>query len=138
MAEPRSTPPIPFVHSTPIFCVKNGARALEFYVDVLGFEISWQWSDDEGFDGGAPTFACVRRGDVAIFLGEERQGNPGAWVMVNVPTAADVDRVCAEVRARGAEILEEPDDCSWGMREVWIKDLDGNVLRIGAPSPEAG
>ena len=128
---------IPFTFATPILSVEDGAQSLEHYVQVLGFEVAWQWSDDRGFDeGGAPTFMCVCRGEVSLFLAEKCQGQPGGWVMLNVKATSDVDAVYEELAAKGARILEPPRDCSWGMRELWVQDLDGNVLRIGAPVSE--
>jgi uncharacterized glyoxalase superfamily protein PhnB len=121
-----------FNHCTPIFCVTDLTHSLEHYRDVLGFEIAWQWSDDQAFEGGSPTFACVCRGEVSIFLGHQRQGSPGAWVSLHLPHPDDVDRVHTEYLASGARVVEPPSDRSWGLREMWVEDLDGNTFRIGS------
>lgn len=125
---------IGFTHSTPILCVNDLARSLEHYTSVLGFEVQWQWSEEQAFDEtAAPTFGCVRRGEVAIFLCQQGQGKPGAWISLHLPSREDVDAVHAELAAAGAKIAEPPCDRSWGMREALVEDLDGNTFRIGAP-----
>ena len=48
---------------TPVLCVNDMIASLAHYEQVLGFEIAWQWSDTEAFEGPEkPTFACVCRG----------------------------------------------------------------------------
>ena len=39
-------------------------------------------------------------------------------------------------KSSGVEILSEPEDMPWGMREFNIKDLNGHRLRFGRNSPE--
>ena len=34
-------------------------------------------------------------------------------------------------------VEEGPVDQTWGMREVYVKDRDGNTLRFGSPIPKA-
>jgi uncharacterized glyoxalase superfamily protein PhnB len=41
---------------------------------------------------------------------------------------ADVDRLHAELSARGAIVQLPPTDQTWGTRETGIRDPDGNVL----------
>ena len=40
-------------------------------------------------------------------------------------------------RASGANILEPPEDRTWGMRELLVADIDGNTFRIGCGSEGA-
>jgi len=42
-----------------------------------------------------------------------------------------VDALAAELRARGAEILDEPEDRVYGQRELVIRDCNGLVLAFG-------
>ncbi len=128
----------PFTFCTPIFSVSDLSASLVHYREVLGWTVEWQWSDEAQFEGGAPTFACVRRGEVTLFLGQERQGSPGSWIFLNVATLADLEALHDELSAKGARIAEPPSDCPWGMREMLVQDLDGNTLRIGAPAGEGG
>lgn len=118
---------------TPVLCVSNLSQSLKHYETVLGFDISWQWSEGEAFDEGEkPTFACVSRGEICIFLCERGQGNPGSWICLNVEDRAALDSVYREYQARTADIVEAPTDCPWGMREMLVRDPDGNTFRIGS------
>lgn len=120
---------------TPIFCVTDLVKSLAYYQDVLGFDISWTWSEDDAFDEKVqPTFACVCRGKCSLFLCEQGQGNPGAWVFFNLDTIQDLQTIYQEYQASGADIVEAPEDHSWGMCELVVKDLDGNIFRIGCQS----
>lgn len=117
---------------TPILCVSDLPGSLEHYEQTLGFEIAWRWSETEAFETpDHPTFACVCRGDISLFLCENGQGNPGSWICLNVRNADELDALHQEYRRSSADIAEPPSDRSWGMREMLIRDPDANVLRIG-------
>ena len=42
----------------------------------------------------------------------------------------DVDALHAELVAKGARIVTGPVDQTWGSREVYVKDADGNCIRF--------
>jgi uncharacterized glyoxalase superfamily protein PhnB len=122
-----------FTSLTPVLCVNDLAASLTHYERVLGFTRLWQWSSERAFEEPArPTFACVERGECALFLCEKGQGTPGAWICLNVCTLAELDALYAEYQQSGAAIVEPPHDCTWGMREMLVHDLDGNTFRMGA------
>lgn len=117
---------------TPIFCVSDLNLSLDYYAKTLGFEVNWVWSEQKAFDEKEkPTFACICRGEISIFLCENGQGNPGAWLCLNLSSAEALQKIYTEYRNNSALIVEEPQDCSWGMREMVVEDPDGNTLRIG-------
>lgn len=126
-----------FTWLTPVLCVTDLRKSLIHYEQVLGFEVSWQWSEDDAFEQASkPTFACVTRGDCSIFLCDNGQGNLGAWLCLNLGTLEELDQVFWEYKESGANIVEAPTDCSWGMREMLVQDLDGNVFRVGCQLEE--
>jgi catechol 2,3-dioxygenase-like lactoylglutathione lyase family enzyme len=45
----------------------------------------------------------------------------------------DADALYAEFAARGIK-CSAPEDRSWGVREFYVTDSNGNLLRIGGPS----
>jgi hypothetical protein len=59
----------------PILNVKNFAASMNYYIDQLGFKKKWDW-------GNPPSFGCVARGTVEIFLSEGGQGQPGMWMSI--------------------------------------------------------
>jgi uncharacterized glyoxalase superfamily protein PhnB len=44
----------------------------------------------------------------------------------------DLDAAFEKVRASGAEILEEPTQQPWGVRDFAVRDPSGNLVRIQA------
>ena len=97
----------PFTWVTPIFCVQDLAASLDHYENVPGFDVHWKWSESNEFEETArPTFACVRRGEVNLFLCEQGQGHPGAWVMFNVNDRSEVEAIHGEYEESGANIIE--------------------------------
>lgn len=122
---------VSFGSSTPIVRAADVTASLAYYRRALGFELHWQWSQ-EGFDRGAPTVGCVRRGDFHLIV-SQHQGAFGTWVLVRLDSPRDVDALDVELRASGALALQHPRDEPWGARELKVEDPDGNVLRFSAP-----
>jgi catechol 2,3-dioxygenase-like lactoylglutathione lyase family enzyme len=110
--------------------------SVEFYRDVLGAEQVDGW--DGGPDNRGAIFA-VGGGFVEViarppadWIGElgrprdERRGPADAgWLLVEVE---DVDEFHARLRKRGANVVEEPRDLSWGHRDFGVRDPGGLLL----------
>ena len=72
----------PFEHAEPILCVTDMARAVKYYVEVLGFENA---------DWGGDDFTCVTRDGAAIYLCEgDEQGQTGSWAWIGVENVENV------------------------------------------------
>ena len=99
--------------------VEAMARALGFYVGVLGFSNA-PWGD------GA--FTSVTRDEAGLYLSRQSQGKGEAWVWIGV---ADVDALHAELVAKGVAIRMAPTTYPHA-REMHVADPDGNVLRFGS------
>lgn len=119
-----------FESSVPVLNVKNVPASIAYYVDKLGFHKEWDW-------GSPPTFACVFRDAVRIFLCEGAQGAPGMWISIFIH---DVDALYADYKKSGAIIRQAPANFPWGLREMNVQDIDGHRLRIGseATGPDDG
>lgn len=52
----------------------------------------------------------------------------------DVPKATDVDALYHELKARGANTLNEPKDYPYGMRDFDVNDIDGNQMCFGMES----
>ncbi len=50
----------------------------------------------------------------------------------------DCDAVHGQARKIGAEIIAAPTDMPYGQRRMLLRDPDGTVLDISAPTPRAG
>ncbi|MCU1285846.1 MAG: putative lactoylglutathione lyase [Acidobacteriales bacterium] len=113
-----SLPPMAFGGVNPIFRVADLKKSLDYYINVLGFKVNWEY----------PYIASVSRGRCGIFLSEGDQGNPGAWVWIGVE---DCETVFQELSAKGAKVRNPPSNYPWAL-EMQVEDLDGNVMRIGS------
>ncbi|WP_282696874.1 VOC family protein [Streptomyces sp. CC208A] len=121
--------------------VDDHEAALGFYRDALGFEIR----KDVDFGGMRwVTLGSPAQPDVEIVL-EPPLADPGATEEdreavaellakgllrgVNLRTA-DVDAAFEKVRAAGADVLQEPIDQPYGVRDCAFRDPAGNMIRI--------
>ena len=121
-ADPGEQSPNRFESAVPILNVKSVPASLDYYVETLGFRKAWDW-------GTPPTFACVHRDEVSIFLCQDGQGGPGTWISVFLH---DVDALHEEYKRRGAVIRQAPTNFPWGLREMNVEDPDGHRLRLGS------
>ena len=114
----------------PTLDVSSLGQSLTFYVERLGFELRWGWSDGDGFEGGEPTFVCIASGDAVLFLAQGDVGS-GARLFIEVPFVEEVDELAerlTDLRFK-SPLTDEP----WGSREFSIEDPDGNELRFSCP-----
>ncbi len=121
----------------PNLLVGDLAASVAFYVDVLGFRVGWRWSDRQARflaedEPTEPGTALVGRDRVQLMF-TQVAGAHTTRLHLDVPSAAQVDRLFAEWSGRGAEIAEPPFVRPWGMYELRLHDPDGNVLRVSAP-----
>jgi predicted enzyme related to lactoylglutathione lyase len=124
--------------------VDDHDKALAFYRDALGLEVR----NDVAFEGmrwvsvGSPS-----QPDVEIVL-EPPVADPGASDADKQAAAEllakgllrgvifrteDVDAMFERVRAAGGEVLQEPMDMPYGVRDCAFRDPAGNMLRISQP-----
>ena len=109
--------PIPILRSF------DEAKAREFYVDFLGFEVYFE----HRFDPDAPLYMGVHLGNCFLHLSEHHgDACPGAAIRVEVE---DVDAYCATLNAKAYTnarpgVMEQ----SWGFRDMAIADPAGNRI----------
>jgi uncharacterized glyoxalase superfamily protein PhnB len=115
--------------------------ALAFYRDTLGFEVR----NDVGYEGMRwITVGPADQPDTAIVLNPP-EANPGltdderntiAEMMAKgtyggiVLATADLDGVFSRLESSGAEIMQEPMDQPYGVRDCAVRDPAGNMIRI--------
>jgi catechol 2,3-dioxygenase-like lactoylglutathione lyase family enzyme len=130
---------IQITYLTPLIEVFNMLRSLEFYRDILGFEVhmdsgggdnaSWVWITKDGthlmlndqYEPGhvpaAPPAERVKwHKDTCIYFGCE-----------------DVDAAYDELRAKGVE-LGPPTIAPYGMKQLYLKDPDGYGICFQLPT----
>lgn len=115
--------------------------SLAFYRDVLGFEVR----NDVGYQGmrwitvgpvGQPDTSIVLHPPAATpGLTDDEKSMileliaKGSYFGVNL-ASADVDATFATLEAAGAEVVQEPTDQPYGVRDCAFRDPAGNMLRI--------
>jgi uncharacterized glyoxalase superfamily protein PhnB len=113
--------------------------ALDFYRDVLGFEVA---NDVDMGDGMRWITVTPVGSEVSIVLtpvgaGESdddretmadllAKGVLGGLVLATDDLDADFERIAAS----GADIVQEPMDQPWGVRDAAFRDPAGNQLRL--------
>ena len=130
-AEPAPTPRAARVlNASPILLVADVVKAAEYYADKLGFKAPRMWGDP-------PNFCMPQRDQCIVAL---NQVGPDAGYRANASFEGrfdvyfdvdDADALFAEFSAKGADIVCEPEDMPYWMREFQVRDLDGHLLAFG-------
>lgn len=109
----------------PVLHVSNTAVAFEFY-SRLGFSQRSAYRFDEAQPD--PCYMGLKRDDVTLHISSfAEDAVPGGAVFLIVE---DVDALHMELKAKGVVIDLEPTDQSWGNREMYVNDPDGNSIRF--------
>jgi catechol 2,3-dioxygenase-like lactoylglutathione lyase family enzyme len=115
--------------------------SLAFYRDVIGFEVR----NDVGQDtirwitvgpvgdpgsaivlyppGGDPNVTAEERATIAEMMAK------GTFTMITLATP-DLEGTFERLAAAGAEVVQEPTDQFYGIRDAAIRDPAGNMIRI--------
>jgi catechol 2,3-dioxygenase-like lactoylglutathione lyase family enzyme len=121
--------------------VDDPDRALAFYRDTLGLELR---NDVGKGDFRWLTVGAGSQPDVAVVLTNYLNGSPADQDAVAELIAKgalngvhfhsdDLDATFEQLRAAGAEIVQEPTDQPWGTRDLAVRDPSGNMVRIDQP-----
>jgi catechol 2,3-dioxygenase-like lactoylglutathione lyase family enzyme len=117
-------------------------EALAFYRDTLGFEVR----DDVGYGGmrwitvgpkGQPGTSIILEPPAPPGCGitdDERRTiaemmAKGSYAHITLATA-DLDGTFARLEAGGAEVVQEPAEQPYGIRDCAFRDPAGNLIRI--------
>jgi uncharacterized glyoxalase superfamily protein PhnB len=110
----------------PVFHVSNAQAAQEFYCGKLAFKREFAHRGDESLPD--PCYVGISRDGVWLHLSSfSGDAVPGGVTNLVVD---DVDKLHAEFVAKNVTIAVEPVDQTWGTREMYVKDPDGNCLRF--------
>ena len=127
--------------------VDDHEAALTFYRDVLGFTVTQDVSMGEyrwlsvatptqpeleitiQSVGGGPGTSAEDRASMDTLLAK-------GLMSPLIFSCADVDALFEHVRASGAEVLQEPADQFYGVRDCAFRDPAGNMLRFKTPLPQ--
>jgi len=115
-----------FKMAIPVLHVSSAAAAEDFYCNRLGFCRDFAYRiDDTAAD---PCYMGLSRDGVKLHVSSfSGDAVPGGVVFLLVD---DVDTLHKQLVAQGVAIALEPTEQSWGNREMYVKDPDGNSLRF--------
>ncbi|KAA8671353.1 VOC family protein [Clostridium sp. MT-14] len=117
--------------------VSNMRIMVEFYKNILGFEIHW--------DGKEPNVMLKKDGILFMFYGRNdfekmtnkrfnyANGINGHYeIALSVPKHEDVDLVYENIISKGVDSVMKPTTEPWGQRTCYIADPEGNLIEIGS------
>ncbi|MEU4606231.1 VOC family protein [Kribbella sp. NPDC023972] len=114
--------------------------AIAFYRDVLGFEVR----NDVGYEGmrwitvgpvGQPVGIVLYPPEATPGLTDDERRTitemmaKGTYASINLATP-DLDATFAKIEATNAEVVQEPTDQPYGVRDCAFRDPAGNMVRI--------
>jgi len=107
----------------PIFRIFDEAKAREFYIDWLGFQIDWE----HRFDAGAPLYMQVSRGDIKLHLSEHHgDACPGSKAFIDFENLEEYHR---ELTAKNYKYNRPSLEIApWNARTVTVIDPFHNQL----------
>ncbi len=130
--------------SSCFIAVDDHDKALAFYRDVLGLEVRL----DVAYEGmrwvtvGAPSqpdVNIVLEPPIADPNGTDADKEAAAELLAKgllrgvIFDTDDCDATFEKIRAAGAEVVQEPIDMPYGVRDCAFRDPSGNMLRFAQP-----
>ncbi len=125
------------------------AASLAFYRDTLGFEVRGEveyggmhWNTVGPPDQPAVSIVLHPPGADPGVTDDERRTiaemmAKGTYASINLATA-DLDSTFEHLQAKDADIVQEPIDQQWGIRDCALRDPAGNMIRIQELAHAAG
>lgn len=104
--------------------------SLGFYTGILGFEIKYPGTTDD------EPVITIKNGEAEIMLSVMDGSISTVYVNIDNPDelfATFISRGLDTSRKKKSPVHQGPLDQTWGMREFYVTDADGNTLRFGCP-----
>jgi catechol 2,3-dioxygenase-like lactoylglutathione lyase family enzyme len=122
-----------FLQVTPFLHVADLQKALDFFVDILGFTVPFR----------QPGYAYIHRETVGFRLLEAEEGEaaPGRRRFAYYIDVRDVDALYAELKPKLDTLppadVHGPMDKPYGQRELLVLAPDGELIAFGMAIPQA-
>jgi lactoylglutathione lyase len=111
--------------------VEDLAAAREFYLAVFGLAVHYEDEDSVVFDLGNTLVNLLKASEAADLIAPATVGAADAGSRLQLTIDVDdVDAVCADLKARGVELLNGPMDRPWGVRTASFRDPAGHIWEI--------
>ncbi len=112
-----------FGKTTPIIRIFDEAKAREFYVDFLGFQVDWE----HRFEASLPLYMQISKDACVIHLSEHHGDcSPGAAVRIETH---ELELFQKELLAKQYKYARPGiEEMPWGSRDMCVHDPFGNRL----------
>ena len=102
-----------------------------FYQDVFGLPVHYEDETSAVFDFGNTLINLLQATEAPELIEPARVAPPDAGSRMQFTIDVDdVDAMCAELTARGVELLNGPIDRPWGIRTASFRDPAGHIWEI--------
>ena len=110
-------------HASAVFPVEDPLSTAQYYQDILGFEITFQWEDP-------PSYVVIKRDDAVGIHFTKKEGDfkPSDTHVSLAIFVHDVDALYEEYQKSGANITSPIGDRDYGMRDFDVTDPNGFIL----------
>jgi catechol 2,3-dioxygenase-like lactoylglutathione lyase family enzyme len=118
--------------------VEDLEQSKVFYQDVFGLSVFFEDANSAvfKFENTLINLLKVSAAQDLIEPGVVASPRAGSRFQFTIPVD-DVDAACAELRARGVELLNGPMNRPWGIRTASFTDPGGHIWEIAQPLPRA-
>jgi len=110
-----------------------------FYGEVIGFDVKEDLGNYVEFSSSGVRFALYQRAEMLNATGETSYGEmpKGHRFELAIPAGSpeDVERLYADVVAKGARPVKPPKMMPWGRSTAFIADPDGNIHELYSLKP---
>jgi catechol 2,3-dioxygenase-like lactoylglutathione lyase family enzyme len=105
--------------------------AKRFYREVFGLPIAYEDDNSAVFDFGNMIINLLKTTAAHELIEPAVVASPDAGSRLQLTIQVDdVDAMCAELTARGVELLNGPMDRPWGIRTAAFRDPGGHIWEI--------
>lgn len=120
--------------------VKDFAKCFKFYTEQLGLESAWG-DETSGYAyfkvaDGIEGLALFASDSMAPSVGNEDKQQPVAMREKSMLAFCvdNVDETFVALKAKGVTFINEPTDMpDWGMRSVYLRDPEENLIELSTP-----
>lgn len=113
-----------FYKVTPFIPVRSLQQTLDYYRDKLGFYKEWVMGKDGGIQRDEMRLLFSENPDHLLLINSDKHRFELVWFV------DCVDEINSEYKEKEIDVLTEPTDEPWGIREFTIKDINGYLIRI--------
>ena len=108
----------------PTFRILDYKKALDFYIDGLGFNLDWE----HRFGTSEPVYMQISRNGLTLHLSENKRFDTGIIVFVD---SKNITALYTELNNRKTNIkISKPEKTNWQTIQMEIEDPFGNLLRF--------